>query len=737
VTGCVGRRSGARAATTISPAIRLFWILLALVLFEQQAAARISGYTDLLYSHARERTGDTGGGGSESRGDSFTQRYSLTLDQRLYPNFRVLAGGLFDKTSSKAETGEQDTDTTITRLKPYVILNFGTRLFSVDGGFDRNEIETKSSAARTVSLINENYYTTVGWKPAGLPTALLQYFRTNTFDKDRLVRDTTTDRFQLNLDYRSLKDLSLKYTGSSAVTMDHLQDVEQKDLSQTGRVSYNSQYWEHRISLSSDYNVVSVTTQVLGNGTGDVNFPISPLAGLSAVTDTPLDVALVPNPGLLDGNFTAGTGINLGLPPAGGDARPRNMGVDFGSDLRVNMLRVWVDQDLRPEISGAFSWDVYTSSDNKTWVLRQTIFPAVFGPFETRFEIRFAEVTARYLKVVTKPLGPTVPFARDYPSIQVTEIQAILTKPASGVQGRTTQTSHRYNLNTRVRLLDSRAFYYEFSYLLMKNSTSPSKYSLSNGLSCSDQFGKIFSGSARFAREDSHQAAGDRVAYSYMASMTAVPLDSLRHSFVYSGRQETVEGHGTLNNSFSLSNVAQVYPGVDASLALGVSFDTAATDEKTVSNQVTAGMTLIPHSTMNISMAFSDTRRKSSGGDLTTEISNETRTSVVSIAYTPVPTLYLFASLSTQAVTGSPGTTTLNYSASWSPFRDGTLHCSFNYNEILDITGNQRQRMIVPNIRWNVSRASYLELTYEDLRNDTPSLKTRNESTTGRLHLSF
>jgi hypothetical protein len=450
-----------------------------------------------------------------------------------------------------------------------------------------------------------------------------------------------------------------------------------------------------------------------------------------------LDVALVPNPALLDGNFTAGTGINLGLPPTGGDIRPRNMGVDFGSDIPVNMLRVWVDQDLRTEIAGVFSWDVYTSSDNKTWVLRQTVFPAVFGPFETRFEIRFAEVTARYLKVVAKPLGPAVPFATDYPSIQVTEIQAILTKPAAGIQGRTTQISQRYNLNTRVRLLDSRDFFYEFSYLLMKSSTSPSTYNLSNGISFSEQLGKIFSGSARFAREDSHQPAGDRVAYSYMASMTAVPLDSLRHSFVYSGRQETVEGHGTSNNSFSLSNVAQVYPGVDASLALGVSFDTAATDEKTVSNQVTAGMTLIPHSTMNISMAFSDTRRKSSGGDLATEISNETRTSVVSVAYTPVPTFYLFASLSTQAVTGSHGITTLNYSASWSPFRDGTLHCSFNYNEILDITGNQRQRIIVPNIRWNVSRASYLELTYEDLRNDTPSLKTRNESTTGRLHISF
>lgn len=715
--------------------------LAALALSGGKAAADgINGYVDFTYTSASGKTEDSSGLSSDSRTDSFVQRYSLTLDRHLYPNLGVLAGGLFERNGTTQNTNSQEIDTTTTRMKPFVNVALRTPLYQLEGGYDRNEIETKTAAVATVTqvntLVNENYYATLGWKPVGYPAATFRFFRTNTYDKGRLFQDTTDDRFQLDSEFRPTPAVQVRYTGLYEDKADHLGRNEARTLTNDGRISYSDQFWKKRISLSSDYYVTYTQTEIVNSGAGEVNFSLSPLAGLSAITDTPTDVTLVPNPALIDGNLTGSTGLNLGLPPPGGDTRPRNLGLDFVNETRVNTLLVWVDRDLRPEIAGAFSWDLYTSSDNRTWVLRQTVFPAVFGPFQTRFEIRFADVTARFVKVVTKPLSPTVPFASDFPNILVTELQAVLRRPAAEVQGKTSLTSHRYSLNARARILDAPSLYYEFSSLFLKSGASPFRYDLSNGLSLSHRFGPVFSGTARVAREDGRQP-GDRVAYLYSASVTAVPLETLRHSFVYSGRRETIGDQNTENDSLFLLNTAQLYPGVDASLGLGKSFDTAATGVSTDSTVINAGMTLVPHATLTVNLSFSDTTRKSSGGNLVEEKSDTTRTSQVSVAFTPLRTLYLFAAFAKQAATGTASTTTFNYALTWSPFPDGTLHFGFNYNETLHLENNEKDRTITPNLRWNITRGSYLELTYQDLTNDAPTQKTRNRVSTGNLHIAF
>ncbi len=703
----------------------------------EAAADGINGYMDFTYTSARGKTEDSSGLSSETKTDSFVQRYSLTMDRHLYPNLEVLAGGLFERNGIALKTDSQEIDTTTTRLKPFVNVGLRTPIYQLEVGVDQNEVETKTSAARPVTLVNRNYHSTVGWKPVGYPAVTLRFFRTDTFDKDRLFQDARDDRLQLDSDFRPSPAVRLRYTGLYEDKADHIGRTDARTLTNDGRIGYSDQFWKRRISLSSDYNVTYTETDIVNSGTGEVSSPLSPLAGLSAVTDTPLDVALASNPALIDGGLTDGTGINLGLPPPGADARPRNIGLDFVNETRVNTLLVWIDRDLRPEIAGAFSWDVYTSSDNRTWVLRQTVFPAAFGPFQTRFEIRFADVTARFVKVVTRPLAPTVPFASDFPNILVTELQAALRRPAAEVRGKSSQASHRYSLNARARILDAPSLYYEFSYLLLKFGTSPSRYDLSNGLSLSRQFSPALSGTARIAREDGRQPAGARVAYVYSASVTAVPLETLRHSLVYSGRRETIGEQDTTNDSFFLLNTAQLYPGVDASLGLGKSFDKAATGVSTDATQVNAGMTLVPHSTMTVNLSFSDTTRKSSGGNLAAEKSDETRTGEVSVAYTPLRTLYLSGSFGKQSSTGAASTATLNYAVTWSPFPDGTLHLGINYNETIHLENDEKARAVTPNLRWNIARGSYLELTYQGLSNDAPTQKTRNSISTANLHIAF
>lgn len=712
--------------------------LAALALSGGKAAADgINGYADFTYTSARGKTEDSSGLSTESKSDSFVQRYSLTLDRHFFPNLGLLAGGVFERNGTTLATDSQEIGTTTTRIKPFATVGLRTPLYQLEGGVDLNELETKTSAVRPVTMVNRNFYSTAGWKPVGYPAVTFRFFRTDTYDKDRLFQDTTDDRFQLDSDFRPIPAVQLRYTGQYEDKTDHIGRNEARTLTNDGRISYSDQFWKKRISLSSDYYLTYTESEIVNSGTGEVGFPVSPLAGLSAISDTPLNVALGPNPALIDGSLTAGTGINFGLPPPGGDARPRNIGLDFVNEAQVNTLLVWVDRDLPPGIAGAFSWEVYTSADNMTWVLRETVFPAVFGPFQTRFEIRFADVTARFVKVVARPLSPTVPFASDFPNILVTELQAVLRRPAAEVQGTSSLASHRYNLSARARILDAPSLFYEFSYLLLKSGSSPLRYDLSNGLSASHRFGPVFTGTARVAREDGRQPAGTRVAYVYSASLAAVPLETLRHSLVYSGRRETIGDRSTENDSLFLLNTAQLYPGVDANLGLGKSFDTATTGVSTDTTQVNAGMTLVPHSTMTVNLSYSDTTRRSSGGNLPAEKTDATRTGEISVAYTPLPTVYLFGAFARQAVTGRATATTFNYAVSWSPFPDGTLHLGFNYNETIRLENSEKDRTVTPSLRWNVTRGSYLELTYQDLSNDSPTQKTTNRISSGNIHIAF
>ena len=143
------------------------------------------------------------------------------------------------------------------------------------------------------------------------------------------------------------------------------------------------------------------------------------------------------------------------------------MGLDFLVATEINTLFVWVDRDVA-QVADAFSWRIYTSDDNQNWDLRQTVSPAIYSPTFNRFEIRFTNVNARYVKVVTAPLSPTVPFASSFPTILVTELQAEIRRPASEVAGKQTSTFQNGTVDFRALLLESINLTYEFTYVFTK-----------------------------------------------------------------------------------------------------------------------------------------------------------------------------------------------------------------------------------------------------------------------------
>jgi hypothetical protein len=82
---------------------------------------------------------------------------------------------------------------------------------------------------------------------------------------------------------------------------------------------------------------------------------------------------------------------------------------------------------------------------------------------------------------------------------------------------------------------------------------------------------------------------------------------------------------------------------------------------------------------------------------------------------------------------GSSPYTLANFGAGFSPFPGGDLILSFNYSQTYDTLSNVRARNLGPYLRWDVSRAAYLELSYNLLETSSPV----QDSTTRALSAKF
>lgn len=698
-------------------------------------AEGLSGYLEYDYSRNDTENRDAGGQSIHTATDSFTQLYNLTLDRKLYPNLNFLASGIFKKRDDSLDTEGAKSDTTTTTLRPYVSLNLRTPLYVADVAYSRNEEKVKPPGISSTTTVRESYTSTLYWRPDRFPDLKIQYFRDLLYDKARVSSDTITDLYQATSNYRPTEALSLYYQGTFRNTDLRLSNTTTKETTNNGRVNYSNHWWRRRITFGLDYNITNQKIETATSGAGEVGLRVFPFAGLSTSSDTPENAALVANPALIDGDLVAGAGINLGLPTPGGDTRRRNMGLDFLVATEINTLYVLVDRDVA-QVADAFSWRIYTSDDNQNWVLRQTVSPAVYSPTFNRFEIRFANVNSRYVKVVTAPLTPVVPFASAYPTILVTELQCEIRKPASEVAGTLTSTFQSGTLDFRVLLMESVNLAYEFTYVFSKRDPGDLRYTASNGLSFFRQFNNVFSGRGRVAFENGEEQAGHREAVLYTLSMTAVPFQTLFHSLTFSGKNESTAGGKDTNISILLYNIVKLYEGIDANLSGGISFQEAATGRKDRNTLMNAGATFVPNRKVNLTLLYNGTTTVTSGGGLAGETTNSTRASEADLVITPVQTVYLFGSYRVEKSTASPSRNVLNYSLNWSPIPDGALHMTFYYNETIR-SDDSKERSIVPSLRWYVTPRSYLNLSYQNLKSETPALTTVSNVYSGTVRVSF
>jgi hypothetical protein len=603
--------------------------------------------------------------------------------------------------------------------------------------------KAKSNGVSSPTFYRQQTGGSFGYRPDGFPSLNLQYTQSENYDASRSLRDTVDDVLNVNSRYSPVKDLQLTYMGTFDDFKDKLVNNEIRTRTNSGTVQYSGSGWKNRLTYYGNYNLSQRATEVTTSGKGEILFLRSPFAGLAGLSDTPALIALPPNPALIDGNTTGPAGIDIGLFPPGPDSgRPRNIGLDFVVDTEVNTLFVWVDKKLPLNVSTTYTWDIYTSQNNQDWTLRQTVTPAPFGAFDNRFEINFPNVTARYIKVVTRPLAQLPPPTVDVPdptifrNIQVTELQAYLRKAAQTVSGNTSTTSQFLNLDARVRLLDVPSVYYEITYFRNQASSNPSTSILTNALSSNHQINRVLSGSWRISREDNDSGKGLRITYNYSASLMAVPLPTLTHNFVLSVRTEEFEGRKADNSSAFLYNSAELYKGVNVNLSGGISRATSDTGVKNEGTQWSFGASLIPHRTLNVNMSYNSTQGKLSGGNQPDQ-ENKTSTGDISVSFTPFPTLFLFGDWAVFRQTGQPTDVTQNYTVSWSPFPGGTLHVNFPYTETRRSSNDQKDQTFSPGILWNITSRTTFSVAYAWQRSESPLQLFRENGFTTNLRANF
>jgi len=696
----------------------------------------VSGSWESNSSFLSSKTTDASGNTVKTNIQSSNSRFQLDINTKIYPNLRLRAGGIAEGTWNKLDDKTNDivTRTIVLNFRPYIDLTLETPLYTASVGYLRRQERTDVFNSPSFTLINDEYYVILGWRPEGLPSIDTQIRRRNLYDSEKASLDSKEDFISLNPKYQ-YQGLRLDYYGTYLHSRDDLIDLDVTQYTHSGRASYSNSFFNNRVSLTTNYNILYQETKTVSGGKGFVTFQAFPNGGLSRIDDTlpPAPVTLDPNPSLIDGNTTASAGIDL---VSDAPLVKRQIGLDFLNPTEVNQLLVWVDRELTPTIASSFTWDVFVSENNSVWTHWAGPMVGSFGPFQNRFEINFLNVIPpkRYIKVVTTPLlrSPLVP-----PNIFVTELQAFVRTPAADVKENVSRTAHNYDLDLKTRILDIPALFYELYYYINRQEPSgQQRYDLINSLNANHRFNDVFLGRVKVGIENGKELDKKRLAYIYDAAVTADPLRTLRHSLVFNGREEEIDGRPNNSNSVILYNTAQLYKGVDINLNGGVTFTKQESGEKGRDFIINFQTNIVPHRTMTLAFNYSNNISRRTGGDQGS-LSTYTQTLDFNLSYNPFRTLNLFAFVQYINEKGQKDRVLQNYAINWSPFPDGALQFNVAYNENYRTEDHLVERIFQPTIRYNLSKRSYIDLSYQLIRSRSDIQKIDSDLLSTSIKIFF
>jgi len=687
-------------------------------------------YTNNRNKTQLKATGDT----FDSEFNRFDQLYDLDISKTIYPNLRLNAGANFELNRLDSTTEEVSIRRTEKILRPFAELNLGNRFYNAGVAYrKRTREQSITNIADTRAEVDE-ITALLGMNPKKwFPRWDLRFSHIHTYDDPESV-DNVDKLLTLDTNYTAWKALRLDYLFSYTEREDRLRNFATQQQVHFGKIGYARYFIDNRFSLNTNYKIRYSSLNIPGNAT--IESPLVRSAGLSSLDNTPEDgPALSLNNALINGNLITSAGLNIGT--NGDQATLVNIGLDLGLPVDVDQIRIWVDQRLSTPVANSFSWSVYTSPDNtdlSTWTLAATVSPAQFGANDNRFEISFPVVNARFIKVVTSALSPTVPGSIDFPNIFVTEMQAFITLTGVEVVNKRSTTEQNLILGLRGRLTDKTSLGYNLFYTQRdEDPTDDKRTQLTNGLNFSHIFDKVFSVTASGQRTDTSDRNTDDTNYNFGAALKANWLKTFDQSLTYSGRYDNTDDGSSYRNAIFLRNNATLYRGWTAFVDTGYSWEKPPDQPQITSIIFKTGTNLVPNNKINFNLNYSLQRNEQSGLENRSSTRSEGE---ISAFYIPFRNLSLTARVSFLDRDGSSDTFQ-NFSVNWSPFRDGDLQLLFLYSETLRSEGEVRDTLVGPGLKWTIGRHIFLDMTYNLLRNDTNTQKSDSDILRGEFRLVF
>jgi hypothetical protein len=655
------------------------------------------------------------------------------LSKIIYPYLTFEAGTFFEWNNLHTETDDVDADLEDRTLRPFVALRLTNPIYRAGLEYRRTEINEINPNAPNTESFRDEVDSILEWRPLELPQVSLRYNYVHSYDDPETV-DTVEKLLEVASNYSPWRELRLDYNYSRDDTENRITNFDTLEQTHFGRLNYSQGFWKNRLRLNGSYNIRYNTLEFPGGAGGTAEVALQRSQGLFEPDNSPEDGELTQLvPALIDGNVTASAGINIGT--NGDQTRLANIGLDFGVEVDVNLIRLWVDRSLSNAIANSFSWSVYASPDNdplSTWTLVATIFPADFGILESRFEITFPTVNTRFIKVVTGALSPIVPGASNFPDIFVTEMQAFVTVPGAELQDKITNTDHNFNFALSARLSENTRAGYILNYISQEQDPASTKTTqLSNTVYMNHIFNRIFSTGARLARTDISQLNTDEVTYTYNANVRGVYLPTFDQTLTFSGQNTKEDDDSSDVFSLVLRNNAILYRGWSAYLDSGLNYNRpTASDEAQRSMLLRVGTNFEPNQKLSINLNYRLREiyrpEKSTQADLNIEA-----------FFVPTRTLSFNASFSLVERTDTKTRTFQNYVVSWSPSPDGDLQFFFTYNETLSSEINERRTTVGPSFSWTISNHFFLEMFYNYSKQKSDFLKIETNNVFARLRMNF
>jgi len=706
-------------------------------------AEGLSAIADVSLIYGSTRTQDAFGRTNETTSLLLPQRYRLSLDRQFYPFLRLnaLAGYEWNPGWFTVEGLESSIDTQ--RWNVYLSAMFGPPVLNATPYYSRRQdFATTASGLASVTtptFVNQSYGIFLGWNPAGLPLLNLRLDRSEIFDTQRTIRNARADELFLSLAYLEVQDLTLRYTLRWGNAEDLLTGVKARELFQSAQVGWSGSYWSGRLQTSLNYTLGVRFGEILSSGAGNVSVQQFPIAGLSLVEtfpSIPSQNTLAPNPALIDGDVLASAGVDIGFGPSlGGDQNFRDLGVQFPSTTtQVNVLRVWVDRQLPAAIWSTFSFTAWQSQDNVVWTQLPINGPVTFDLFENRFEIPILRTTARYLKVVTKPLSTGVTVDPRYSDIFVTEMQAWLVVPASELPPRTTDFSGNFSGSLRWLIFREWNVAYTLGFSATHASDFvPQDWSVQNALSAGKTLSRTVYVGGRVERTDSGRPGGLHEVQSRWSALVGWdPVPAVGATLSYSGQVNQIEQGRVLTNGFTLTGRLDLYPGVTLFGTGAYSWSQDHTGRELSGVNGSVGASIIPMQALVLTGTWSVNTSVLAGSELA-QSAQRTTSLQATATFSPVSAIYFSAGIIRATAVDQPNQTLANFSAGISPFSGGQLVLRFGYDETLDSAAKSRNRIFGPSARWNIRGGTYVDVGYTWNDSIQPALLTQSQALLAHL----